>query len=243
MIAKCACLLPIMIWLLASVRPATAEAPKKETELQGTWKLMRVETDDDTAENNVAGLPSWVIKGDKVLYGGEDLAVLTVDPTTTPKCIDLAFVQPKRVLEGVYSLEGDKLTICVNRATAGPRERPLDFEIKDTPERRRLVFQRTKAGDAENLSGFVGVAIRVDPAQKAVIVGEVLPGSPAQKAGLQKGDVLVRIGPGVPTDLRGAIGLVQQVRPGSHLTIRVERGGKEQDIRVRVGVVPFFLLN
>jgi uncharacterized protein (TIGR03067 family) len=241
--AKRACLLAIGIGLLASAQPKAAEAPKKVAELQGTWKLIRVETSDDTAENRVTGLPSWVIKGDKVLYGGEDLAVLSVDPTTTPKCIDLAFVQPKRVVEGVYSLEKDKLTICVNRTTAGPRERPLDFEIKDKPERRRLIFQRAKAGDTENLSGFVGIAISVDQVQKAVVIGQVIPGSPAQKAGLQKGDTLVRIGTGVPTDLKGAIGLVQQVRPGSDLTIRVERGGKEQDIRVRVGVVPFYLLN
>ncbi len=65
----------------------------------------------------------------------------------------------------------------------------------------------------------------------------------AQKAGLKKDDIIAKIGVTAPGTLREAFDQVRQLRPGTDLTVRVRRGKKEQDIRVRVGVVPFFFLD
>jgi uncharacterized protein (TIGR03067 family) len=208
--------------------------PTKElAALQGTWKLVSLEVNGkprDLPENP----PRWVIKGDQVLYGGTALARLTLDGTTTPKCIDLSFRKPQRVYEGVYAVAKDTLTVCVNRRTEGVKERPLDFATKDKPDRRLLVFRRDKAGNGtEGLEGYLGIAILALPDGKWVAITGIAPGSPADKAGLKKDDVIVTLGGVEATDLRAVVGMVRQAKPGRELTLRIGRGGKERDIAAR----------
>lgn len=90
-------------------------------ELQGVWQIVSVAGSEEAAETDFAALPRWVIKDNKVIYGGEELATLTVDASTTPPTVDLGFVNPTRLFEGVYAVDETTLKICVNRNTEGPR--------------------------------------------------------------------------------------------------------------------------
>src|SRR5262249_16261880 len=153
-----------------------------------------------------AGLPEqnlrWVIKDNKVLYGGAPLAVLTVDPATTPRNIDLSFLNPKRTYEGIYPVEGDTLKGCVNGRTQGGTEGRLGWWGRGGKTGLRLlVFTGDKAGSArvEDLRGFVGIALSTG---KEVTVGQVLNASPAEKAGMKKDDVVLKVGATDATDLR-----------------------------------------
>jgi uncharacterized protein (TIGR03067 family) len=228
---------------LADGRPAR---PKKEfLPLQGNWKLVSVGFNGRTIDFS-GRLPNWIIRGDKVLYGGEELATLTLDPSTTPRCIDLGFLSPKRVYEGVYEVSGDTLKICVNSQSDGVKERPLVFATKDKLNLRLFVFQREKDGKGdgtENLRGYVGMALRNSKDRKAVVIAEALEGSPAKRAGLKKDDVLVTVGDLKATDLRAVYERMAEGKPGDKLMVRVRRGGKVLDITVKVGVTPFFLLD
>jgi uncharacterized protein (TIGR03067 family) len=212
--------------------------------LQGMWTLEGIE-----ANGAVRELPEkplrWVIKGNTVYYGGEELAVLTVDPATTPPSVDLGFLSPKRSYEGVYVVEKDTLKICFNKQTDGVKERPLDFTTEDKPDRRLFVFKRVTAKDVdpnEGLTGYVGMMIRKGPEDKGVVVADVFEGSPGQKAGLKKDDFILKINDMEATDLRSVIDMVRRVKPGNELMIRVRRGDKEQDIKVKAGVLPFYFL-
>ena len=212
--------------------------------MQGTWNLASFEIDgkvNDLAPNT----PRWIIKGDKVFYGGEELAQLTIDATAKPKCVDLAFRNPKRVYEGVYSIAADTLQICANRQTEGVKERPADFVTAGKPDLRLLIFKRDKSStDAnEGLGGYIGMAIRAVPDRKVLVVADVLEGAPAKKAGLRKDDVLRKIGDAEATDLRAFIDTVRRTKPGSELVIHIERSGKPQDITVKIGVMPFGYLD
>src|SRR4051794_22120682 len=60
-------------------------------ELKGTWKLVSIERGGEKTEFT-EGQPRWVIRGDMVQYGGVDLAKLAVDSMTTPKVLDLRFL-------------------------------------------------------------------------------------------------------------------------------------------------------
>jgi uncharacterized protein (TIGR03067 family) len=186
--------------------------------------------------------PTWVIKGDKVIYGGQTLAVLTLDASSSPKSIDLGFLDRKRVFEGIYTVADDTLRICVNRQTEGVKERPVRFETQGEADWRLLVFRRGQGDGMEGLSGFVGIALRRDD-DKGVVVAMVLEGSPALKAGLKKDDVILRVGDQEATGVREVVEMVRRVRPGSELTLRIRRDGKERDVTVRVGVMPFSLLD
>jgi uncharacterized protein (TIGR03067 family) len=187
------------------------------------------------------GEPRWVIKGDKILYGGVELAQLSADSSTSPKVIDLKMRDPERVYEGIYSVEKNVLKVCLNKRSDGPKNRPSKLATKDQEDWVMLRFEHEKAAPAqptEGLSGFVGIAIRAGENQE-VVVDSPLKGSPAEKAGLKKGDVILKVGATAATDLQTTIKAVRDVKPGAKLEIRISRDGKESTITVTVGPFPF----
>jgi uncharacterized protein (TIGR03067 family) len=228
---------------LAAGRPAEAGSKKDLAALQGSWALVSVERDGEVQEFTERPF-RWVIKGAGVRYGGQPLAELALDPLTTPKNIELTFLKPKRVYEGVYTLDGDTLKICVNRQTEGVKDRPVGFQTKGKADLRLLVFKRDKAGAGERLAelpGFVGIQIM--KTEKELIIAGVLDGGAAKSAGVKKDDVLLKVGASEAKELRAVVEMVRETRPGSELTLRIRRDGKERDFTLKVGVMPFFLLD
>jgi serine protease Do len=75
-------------------------------------------------------------------------------------------------------------------------------------------------------------------APHGVLVGDVEPGSPAQKSGLEKGDIIVALN-GKPAvddnELRMSIAMMA---PGATANLKVWRNGSEHDIAVKLGEMP-----
>ncbi|MCI0639250.1 MAG: TIGR03067 domain-containing protein [Gemmataceae bacterium] len=222
----------------------SAETKKDLALLQGAWKLSTID-EDGTANESNADFARWIVKGNKVFYGGEEFAELQADPSTTPKSLDLRLRKGKRELEAVYAIEGDVWKICVNRSADGVKERPLDFSTKDKPDRRLLVFNRDKSGKPGGVegAGFVGIAIRAHKDKDEVSVDSTLEGSPAQKSGLKKGDILLTVDNKDATDLPTTVRLVREAKAGAQIVFRIRRDGKEMDVTVKAGVLPFFPLD
>jgi putative serine protease PepD len=86
---------------------------------------------------------------------------------------------------------------------------------------------------------YLGTQSTADPTNPdGARVASVIPGGPADKAGLQKDDVIKAIdGAPVkqPSDLSSAIALK---KPGDTVTLRIERNGLTQDIDVKLGTRP-----
>jgi uncharacterized protein (TIGR03067 family) len=243
MLTRIACLLIVTSPFLAVGQSPGQQVKGGPAELQGTWKLVSIEVGGEVIDFTDRQ-PRLIIQGNKVQYAGEDLALLSVD-AGTPKNIDLNFLSTKRMYEGIYQLDKDTLKVCVNRQTDGVKERPEGFSTKDKETWRLMVFERDKAAKPnakEGLSGFVGVALSFDKDQQKVSVGSVIEGSPAQKAGLRAKDVILKIGGENVTDLRGAVEAVRKTLPDVALTFHILRDGKESDITVTVGVLPFAFL-
>jgi uncharacterized protein (TIGR03067 family) len=230
-------------FLVAAPAPADAPADKEPAELQGSWRLESLDSD---AGDLGLGLPEvrWVIQGTKVKYGGEEVADLTADPKATPKILNLSFLDSKKTYEGIYSVEKDTLKICLNAHSEGVKERPTDFSIEGKENLRLLVFRREKeaAEGTGGATGYVGLMLKFDQDKKEVVITDTLPKGPAEKAGLQKEDVVLKVGDVDVTDLSSAVNTVRQKKPGGELTFHVRRDGKEKDIAVKVGVLPFALL-
>lgn len=219
---------------------AARGADKPTADLDGVWKIISVELEGDARplEEDVRLL----IQGDKVLYGNEPLAALACYPASTPKGIDLAFEEPKALYEGIYMIEEDQLKICLNTRTMGAKERPFEFATKQKPNLRILTLQRAKPDEGPGrLKGFVGMALALENGED-VTVTMVLDKSPAEKAGLKQGDVVLRIGNQKATDLQATVDACRAQTPGSELKIQVRREGNEREIAVKVGVFPFSLL-
>ena len=63
--------------------------------------------------------------------------------------------------------------------------------------------------------------------------------SPADKAGLKAGDVVLKVGATAASDLETTVKAVREAKPGTKLDIQVSRDGKKETITVKVGVLPF----
>jgi len=77
----------------------------------------------------------------------------------------------------------------------------------------------------------------------SISILNVLEGAPAQKAGLKKDDIVLKVNGQDVEGLRATVAMISQCRPGSDLTMRVRRDGKEQDVTLKLGVVPFYFLD
>src|SRR5262245_53391482 len=175
--------LPIVLGLIAasfnvgaprSVVGADSEPPPAA--LSGSWRLISVEANGEMQQ--IDDDVRWVIKDNKVLYGGEPLATVVNYATSMPKGMDLTFIESSALYEGIYLLDKDELKICLNTRTIGTKERPFEFVTKDKPDLRILAFQRL-APDVgpENQKGFIGMVLAVE--NQEVVIGDVLDKSPA----------------------------------------------------------------
>jgi serine protease Do len=110
----------------------------------------------------------------------------------------------------------------------------------------RVVAQLKEHGKVTR--GWLGVSIQpVDPdlaaslsldKPKGALVAEVTPGSPAQKAGIVPGDVIVKVNGADMTDVRDVSRTVADLRPGTDTAIELWRNGKAKDINVAIAVFP-----
>ena len=73
---------------------------------------------------------------------------------------------------------------------------------------------------------------------RGVAIEKVLEGSPAEKAGLQKGDVIVRFAGEDVTSIRKLTRLLGEVSPDHQVTLTVVRGGTEREITATVSKRP-----
>jgi uncharacterized protein (TIGR03067 family) len=237
-------LVVVAVWaasVFVALAVSGAAEPKKEAgELDGAWKLVSVEREGQEMERDDD--VRWVIQGGQVMYGGERLAAAVIYAAATPKGIDLSFHAPKNDYEGIYVLENDELKVCLNTRTTGAKERPSDFATKEKTNLRVLKFERMAptADGAGTGRGYVGMALADET--EAIVIQGVLENSPAEKAGLRMGDVVVSVGGEAVRDLLGTVDLVRRQMPGRDVAIRVKREGKEKDVTVRVAVFPFELL-
>ncbi len=76
------------------------------------------------------------------------------------------------------------------------------------------------------------------PRVNGAFITEVVSGSPADKAGLKPGDVLVRIENKAVTGHTSTLNLISALKPGATATLKVNRDKSELDLKVSVGTRP-----
>jgi membrane-associated protease RseP (regulator of RpoE activity) len=77
-------------------------------------------------------------------------------------------------------------------------------------------------------------ALDVDAGVKGLVIVEVRPDSPAAKAGLQDKDVIVSLGGKTVDSIEDATSLVQDMKPGSRLSVSVLRDGRRRQFTARL---------
>jgi uncharacterized protein (TIGR03067 family) len=148
---------PILLFAtaLGVAAPALKEKPKPELDVVGEWQVESITTNgrkSTTAPNLVYSFTKegkWLILRD----GEETKTTLDrrfeFDAKAAKPTMDLitSAVNPNTRLRGIFKIEGDTLTICGIRATAGPGEqapRPTTFESAEGSGASLYVLKRVK---------------------------------------------------------------------------------------------------
>jgi serine protease Do len=128
----------------------------------------------------------------------------------------------KRLLAGSDDLRPRGQSQPGGQRRSGPRE-------PSVPERQ---------GDdkpAAPAKGGAWLGLALDQSDEAVTAGEIVENSPADKAGLQRGDVILKVNGKSVGSTGDIIGRVRDAAPGDTLKLTVKRGGEEKELEVTLG--------
>jgi serine protease Do len=106
----------------------------------------------------------------------------------------------------------------------------------------RSLVEQLVAGGRVN-RGFLGVTTQVLSAELAkqfevehgALVTDVMPDSAAQKAGLQRGDIITRVNDIEITDPRGLALAISRLAPEAEVTLNYVRDGKKATLKAKLG--------
>ncbi|MES1990279.1 MAG: DegQ family serine endoprotease [Pseudomonadota bacterium] len=102
--------------------------------------------------------------------------------------------------------------------------------------------------DGKVTRGWLGVAIQPVDADmvtslgldkpKGALVAEVTPASPAEKYGIQAGDVIIKVNGIEMEDVRAVSRTVADLKPGTSINVTVWRASKAKDLKVAIEAFP-----
>jgi S1-C subfamily serine protease len=111
-----------------------------------------------------------------------------------------------------------------------------------------LIEELKQGGGDVEIGAFLGVrTVDLDDVQPAILerfgvradegafVGDVVPGSGAEEAGLEPGDVIIGIDGHVVTDATDVGEIILALEPGERIEITIERNGRERTITATLG--------
>ena len=82
--------------------------------------------------------------------------------------------------------------------------------------------------------GYMGIFVQTG----TLTIQDVERGHPAQKAGIRKDDIIVRVGSLQPDNFKQVIAHVCSFRPGAIVEIEVQRGNERKTFKVKLGLRP-----
>jgi serine protease Do len=152
-------------------------------------------------------------------------------------------IQPGNSGGPLVNLRGEVVGICTARFSQPSGGQTVNFAIPINLAKKIMKdFQK----EGRSARGWLGVAVQnltpdlagsfgLEENAKGVLVSHVERGSPAEKGGLERGDVITRFQNKDVSDAQSLRELVGASKPGTEVTLRVLRDGKEKSLTLRVG--------
>lgn len=81
----------------------------------------------------------------------------------------------------------------------------------------------------------------MDDATSQISVASIVPDSPAKRADLKEGDVLLKVAGVKANKLLSTVDAIRKIKPGNELVISLRRGDLEKEITVKADLFPFRL--
>ncbi len=123
---------------------------------------------------------------------------------------------------GTYPMD-DEITVTVERKKEGDEKEILKIKVKlDRPE--IAIDPRPKG------AGYMG--IQVDDAEEGVKITKLTPGSPADDAGIQEGDIILKFEGKKPANAKEFLDALWKKKPGDTVKLTLKRGDTEYDASI-----------
>lgn len=158
-----------------------------------------------------------------------------------PRILDFSKTFPEIIKERIYPLDrlGEKLEVTLLGHGKQNFAIPINYA-------RKIADDLIRYGKVER--GWLGIYIepvedgRIKKAGvesiKGIIVKQVLDNSPAEEAGIVKGDIIIKFNEQRVTSVLELTRLIANSKPGSTITLTIIRGNKTQTIDIEVGRMP-----
>lgn len=201
----------------------------------GTLVMMTSTPQDDFARHKAA--IESMEKGVRFADGGAEPSPARSVPSVSPEKKRKLEALEQAHMAGVLSDDEYAQKKAALLASAEPAARPA-------PSRRTADESGTPAPAAGRpMLGVATRALEADDVQmtgvdKGALVAQVAPGSPADAAGIQPGDVVVSFDGAPVTDAQSLVQAVGRSKPGQQITLGLVRGGRSGNVQVRLGTVP-----
>jgi serine protease Do len=144
-----------------------------------------------------------------------------------------------------FDLDGN--VIGVNTAIFSPSGGSVGIAFDIPAETVKAVIAQLKDHGSVT-RGWIGVAIQPVTGEiadslglknaRGALVAEPQSGSPAQKAGIKAGDVIVSVNDESVTDARNLARRISAMAPGTHVKLGIIRNGKEDTLTLTLGELP-----
>ena len=139
--------------------------------------------------------------------------------------------------------------LCLALHTAPAAAHPHEDGDESSAPRREVRVYRHDAGEEAQVSGgYLGVRVQdIDrdlqrardlPTSDGALVNRVEEGSPADEAGIKRGDVIVRLGGEEIDDSAELVREMRDTKPGSTVKIAAIREGARHNFEVKLGTRP-----
>jgi len=125
--------------------------------------------------------------------------------------------------------------------SAGPSQNKYRLGVTLTNEGaavERIELASPRYRDMEDRSGYLGHLALENGAQGGAKVNVVVPGTPAEEAGLQVGDIVTAIGEKQVADAEAVGEILATTEPGQKVTVTIDRGRANQNLSVTLGRRP-----
>ncbi|WP_433615604.1 S1C family serine protease [Dactylosporangium sp. CA-139114] len=146
-----------------------------------------------------------------------------------------AAINPGNSGGALVNLRGEVVGINTAIATAGQNSGNIGVGFAISANRARSsADQLAKGGKVSH--PYLGV--QLTDGNGGALIGGVVAGGPADKAGLKTGDLVTKFGSATVNDATGLINAVQGAKAGDQVQVTINRNGTEQTVTVTLGEAP-----
>ncbi|MFI5909540.1 S1C family serine protease [Dactylosporangium sp. NPDC051541] len=146
-----------------------------------------------------------------------------------------AAINPGNSGGALVNLKGEVVGINTAIATAGENSGNIGVGFAISANRARTsADQLAKGGKVSH--PYLGV--QLTDGTNGALIGGVVAGGPADKAGLKTGDLVTKFGSAAVTDATSLINAVQGAKAGDQVQVIVNRNGADQTVTVTLGEAP-----